>query len=41
MSHIAEAYSEPSQTPKMEPFAKMDKGFQPLTIFAKRSILDI
>ena len=31
--NVAEKYSEPCQTYKM--------GFQPLTIFAKRSILDI
>ena len=34
------AYSEPSQTSKIEPFAKIVYGFQLLTIFAKRSILD-
>ena len=30
------AYSESSQTSKMKPFAKTVKGFQPLTIFAKK-----
>ena len=38
---IAEAYSEPYQTSKMERFAKIVNGFQPLTIFGKRSILDV
>ena len=33
-------YSEPYQTSKMESFAKIVNGFQPLTIFAKRSIID-
>ena len=32
---------EPCQTSKMELFAKRVNGFQPLTIFAKSSILDI
>ena len=36
-----EAYSEPSQTSKMELFARIIKGFQLLTIFIKSSILDI
>ena len=30
-----EVYSEPSQTSKMELFAKTINGFQPSTIFAK------
>ena len=37
----AEAYSEPCQTSKMERFAKIINSFQPLTTFAKRSILDV
>ena len=36
-----EAYSEPCQTSKIESFAKIVNGFMPLTIFAKRSILDV
>ena len=36
-----ETYSEPNQTSKMEFFAKIINGFQPLTIFAKRSFVDI
>ena len=35
------SFLEPSQTSKMELFAKRVNGFQPLTIFAKSSILDI
>ena len=38
---ISEAYSEPSRTSKMKLFAKIDHGFQPLTIFLKSSILDV
>ena len=33
-------YSEPSQTSKMESFAKTVNCLQPLTIFARHSILD-
>ena len=33
-------YSGPSKTYKMEFFAKIVKGFDPLTIFALTSILD-
>ena len=36
-----EAQSEPSQKSKMELFAKVAKGFNPLTIFAKSFILDV
>ena len=36
---LAEAYSEPCQTSKMEHFAKIVNAFQLLTIFAKHSIL--
>ena len=38
---ISEAYSEPSWTSKMDLFAKIVNGWTPLTIFAKRSILDV
>ena len=37
----SEATSEPSRTPKMEPFLKMFNDFQPLNILAKHSILDV
>ena len=37
----SETYSEPSQTFKMELFAKIIGCIQPLTIFAKRSILGV
>ena len=37
----AEAYSKPSGPYKMEIFAKIAHGFQPLTIFAKTSLLDV
>ena len=36
-----QAYLEPCQTSKMERFAKIVNGDKPLTIFAKRSILDV
>ena len=35
------AHSEPSQTSKIELFVEIVKAFQPLTIFAESSILDI
>ena len=38
---MSEACSEPCQTTKKKRFAKIVNGFQPSTIFAKRSILDI
>ena len=38
---IAEAYYEPCRTSKIEPFAKKVNGFQPLTVFAESSILDV
>ena len=38
---FTEVYSEPSQTSKMEFFAKLGESFQSLTTFAKSSILDI
>ena len=36
-----EAHLKPCQTSKMQCFANIVKGFQPLTIFAKRYILDV
>ena len=36
----AEVYSEPYQTCKNELFIKIVNGFQPLTVFAKSSILN-
>ena len=36
-----EEYWEPSQTSKMKLFVQIVNGLQPLTIFAKSSILDI
>ena len=40
-NHGSGAYSELCQTLKMELVTKVDNVFKPLTIFAKRSILDI
>ena len=40
MCHL-EVYSEPCQTSKIEHFVKIVNDFQPLSIFVKRSILDI
>lgn len=37
---VSETYSEASQAPKMELFAKILEGFQPLTVFEKSSMLD-
>ena len=37
----SEAYSEPSETSKMECFEEKVNSFEPLTSFAKRSILYI
>ena len=37
----AVAHLEPSQTSKMEHFAKIVNIFKPLTIFAKTTILDV
>ena len=34
-----EGYSEPCRSSKMELFARIVNGFQPLTFFAKNSIL--
>ena len=39
--HFVEAYSELSQTPKVELFGKIIKGKMPPTIFAKCSILNL
>ena len=36
-----EAYSEPCHTSEMKNFAKIVNSFKPLTIFAKRSTLDV
>ena len=36
-----EVYLEPCHTSKMDRFAKIVNSYKPLTIFAKRSILDI
>ena len=38
---ISEAYAEPCQTSKMELFTEIVNGFEPLTIFAKSSILHV
>ena len=38
---ISETYSEPSQTSKMELFVKIVKSWNPLSIFAKSSIIDV
>ena len=35
------AYSEHCQTSKMERSAKITNSFLPLTVFAKRSVLDV
>ena len=37
---IKRQYSKPCQTSKTERFAKVINDFQPLTIFAKLSVLD-
>ena len=39
-AHYSEAYSEHCQIFKMERFEKKIEGFEPLIIFAKRSILN-
>ena len=38
---LTEVYSEPCHTSKMEHFAKIVNGFQPLTILVKGSVLDV
>ena len=40
-AYYSEAYSEHCQTFKMERSEKIVEGFEPLTIFTKRSILDV
>ena len=35
---VSEAYSEASPAPKIELFAKIVEGFQPLTVFEKNSV---
>ena len=39
--YLPEAYLERSQTYTMELFGKIVKGFKPLTISAKNSIVDV
>ena len=41
LGNIAEVYSEPSQTFKIELYVKMVNSWKSLTIFAKNSILDV
>ena len=41
LSDSTHAYSEPSQTSKMERFVKEIINFQPLTIFAKHTVIDV
>ena len=41
LPYLPQTYSEQCQTYKMECFANIDNDFQPLTIFAKRSILGV
>ena len=38
---FSEAYSEPRQTSKIEHFAKIVYGFEPLTFLSESSILDV
>ena len=38
---ITETYSEPYQTSKMDCFSKIVTDFKPLTVFGKRSVLDV
>ena len=38
---VSEAYSEPSQTPKMKHFSEIINVWKPFTIFTKSSFLDI
>ena len=40
-SSVTEVYSEPCQISKMELYAQIVNGFQPLTIIEKSSILDV
>ena len=39
--YLTKVYSEPCQTSEIIFFVKIVNGFQPLTIFAKRSILNV
>ena len=39
--HLSETCSEPCQTSKMERLMKIVNGWKPLTIFAKRCLLDV
>ena len=41
LCRMPELYSEPCQIYKMARFVEIVNDFQPLTIFAKRSILDV
>ena len=41
MHNFFKGYSEPNQSSKIELFAKIVNGFQILTIFVKRSILEV
>ena len=41
MSGMPEAYSELSRISKMDLFMKIIHGWEPFTIFAKTSILDV
>ena len=38
---LSEAYPVPSELSKIQHFAKINNGFQPLTIFVKPSVLDV
>ena len=38
---ISEEYSEPCQLSKIQLYAKIVNGFEPLTIFAQNSVLDV
>ena len=38
---LSQQFQQPSQTSKIELFAIIVNGFQPLIIFAKNSILDV
>ena len=37
----SQAYSEPCQTSKVEPFAKIVNGFKKITIFKRNSVSEI
>ena len=38
---VSEVYQEPSQTSKIELFVKIDQGWNPWSISAKKPILDV